>query len=448
MTESVGPDLSYFWRELLEASIVLQRPVVQIQLGVIVVAMAIAWLLSRLIWLRIGRPLPKLGSAEQAKSQISWRQYGIAAARYLSTPTLGLVTVSLLRTLFEQWGWFAGYLADSLTVLGEFWVYRLFISFLFLGLPASFARRSRQIFFGPLFFFYEAGRVLGWFFDLSALSQVTLVNLFDEPVRLEAAFVTVAGLYFWTVGVFFLEDLFLTLLRGRSLREPKVVQVVSLLTRYSLIGLGIVLVFGYVGVSSSAVAAITGGLSVGIGFGLKEVIGNFVSGIWLLFEGALKPGDIVKVDGQVSQVVKLGIRATTVQVVQDNSEEIIPNQTFFTQNVSTFTGSNSLMALSLVVGASYSCSPSEVVAVLREVADQNPKVLANPAPRAFALGFGESSVDFELKFWIDDPLTFKVMTSQLVCEVWQAFAKNGIEIPYPQRDLNVRALPETNGVES
>ena len=126
-------------------------------------------------------------------------------------------------------------------------------------------------------------------------------------------------------------------------------------------GLGIALIFGYVGFSPTALAAITGGLSVGIGFGLKEVISNFVSGIWLLFEGALKTGDTIIVEGKMSIVKKLGIRATTVLVDMDHSEEIIPNQIFFTQNISTYTGSNTLIKRSVFVGASYECSPLKVI---------------------------------------------------------------------------------------
>jgi small-conductance mechanosensitive channel len=256
---------------------------------------------------------------------------------------------------------------------------------------------------------------------------------------LESAFITVTGLYFWIIGASLLEKLLFNLFLNRNVQDTRVRQIISLLLRYFLIGLGIVLIFGYAGISPTALAAITGGLSVGIGFGLKEVISNFVSGIWLLFEGALKAGDIITIEGKMSKVNKLGIRATTVQVIQDNSEEIIPNQTFFTQNVSTLTGSNQLVRRSLIVGASYKCSPPKVVKILLQVAKEHPKVLKYPEPQAFALGFGDSSIDFELKFWIDDPLMFKPVTSQLVCNIWQAFADNDIEIPYPQRDLHIRS---------
>jgi potassium efflux system protein len=184
---------------------------------------------------------------------------------------------------------------------------------------------------------------------------------------------------------------------------------------------------------------------VGIGFGLKEVISNFVSGIFLIFEGALKPDDVISINNEMSQVKKFGIRATTVQVIKDNSEKIIPNQVFFTEEVTTFTGSDNLMYRSVVVGANYNCDPQQVIRVLLEVADNNSNILTYPRPVVFALEFGDSSINFELKFWIDDPLIGKRVISSLICDIWKAFKKNHIEIPYPQRDLHlINGIQENN----
>jgi small-conductance mechanosensitive channel len=177
---------------------------------------------------------------------------------------------------------------------------------------------------------------------------------------------------------------------------------------------------------------------VGIGFGLQQIVSNFISGILLLFEGVLRPGDVINVDGDTCQVKKLGIRATTVLKTSDNSEQIIPNQTFFTQNVTTFTGSDRLVCLYLQVGASYNCDPQKVMDILIQVACQHPGVLKVPSPSAVLISFSESSLDFELSFWLDDPLIGKTITSELGCAIWKAFAENGIEIPFPQQDIHIR----------
>ena len=439
MSEQTILNLNYLWTELIKVGIVLQRPAVQIQILAMGLSILLAWLISKVLWIQLQRLFPKLSQFELSKLRLSWQQYGAALVRHLLTPTLSLLAVSGLRIGFEQSGWFAGYLSDGIRVLWYLWFYRLFLLSLYAIFPSNSVSRYRQRFFAPLFVLWITGIILGWFLELQKVSQVSLIKLFGQSVTLESAFITVTGLYFWIIGASLLEKLLFNLFLNRNVQDTRVRQVISLLLRYFLIGLGIVLIFGYAGISPTALAAITGGLSVGIGFGLKEVISNFVSGIWLLFEGALKAGDIITIEGKMSKVNKLGIRATTVQVIQDNSEEIIPNQTFFTQNVSTLTGSNQLVRRSLIVGASYKCSPPKVVKILLQVAKEHPKVLKDPLPQAFALGFGDSSIDFELKFWIDDPLIALSVTSELVCQIWQAFADNDIEIPYPQRDLHIRS---------
>ena len=439
MLEQTVLNFNYLWEELVKAGIVLQRRAVQIQILGIAFSILLAWLISKASRSQFRRRLPKLNQLKISELKLSSDRYAAPLFSYLLTPTLSLIGVSLLEIWFEQWGWFAGYLSEGITVLRYFWFYRLFVVSLYAFFPLNAISHYRYYFFAPLFFLFVSGRILSWFLDLQALSQVSFIKLFGQPITLKAVFIIIAGLYFWIVGAYLLEKLLVQVFLGRNFSNPGVMQVISLLLRYFLIGLGIVLIFGYVGVNPTALAAITGGLSVGIGFGLKEVIGNFVSGIWLLLEGALKPGDIFTINGKMSKVTKLGIRATTVQMRADNSEEIIPNQTFFTQSVSTLTGSDRIVVRSLIIGASYRCSPPKVINILLQVARQNPQVLKEPSPQAFALGFGDSSIDFELRFWLDDPWIDKTVTSSLVCAVWQAFAENNIEIPYPQRDLHIRS---------
>ena len=439
MVNTTPLPLSQLWEELLKVSIFFQRPVVQRQFAAILITTLAVWAVSRWIWFHLRQRYPQLKVDENCNQRLGWRQYSLALIQYLSTPTLIFIAVSFVTLLFKQAGWIAGYLTDSLEIIGTFWLYRLFVGSLFSVLPINFVKRAHILFLGPLFCIFVVCSLLDWFFDLRELARVNVLNLFGEPILLKAVFISILGLYFWNVGVLLFESLLLTIFQHKGFQDSRIRQVVSLILRYFLIGLGIVLICGYVGVSPTAVAAISGGLSVGLGFGLKEVISNFVSGIWLLFEGALKPGDIIKINDNISKVIRLGVRATTVQVVKDNSEEIIPNQIFFTQNVSTLTGSNNLVFLSLVVGAHYDCSPPKVIEVLLSVAHKHPQVLETPPPSAFALNFGDSSIDYELKFCIADPLIFKVVTSELICEVWQAFADHDIEMPYPQRDLHIRS---------
>ncbi|GBF81881.1 mechanosensitive ion channel family protein [Aphanothece sacrum] len=440
-------DVSYFWEEWLKITIVLQRPAVQVQLLAIALSIILVWFISRWLWYQFCQRFPKSSQFCQQNSQLYWQQCGAALFHYLIPPLLCLLIVNLLKIVFFHQGLFLGYLTDSIKLLGIYCFYRIFLIFLYTLFDRVKVKYYHHRFFAPLFFIFILTKIINIFTNLETLSQISLIKLFGDSVTLATVFITLGGLYFWIVGCLLLEELLFCIFSFKINNNPKIIQAISLILRYFLIGLGIVLIFGYVGVSSTAIAAITGGLSVGIGFGLKEVISNFVSGIWLLFEGALKPEDIISIDNEMSQVKKLGIRATTVQVIRDNSEKIIPNQVFFIQDITTFTGSNSLICCSLIVGASYQCNPDRVLGILLKVADSNEKILKSPNPIAFAINFGESSIDFELRFWIDNPLSKKIVTSNLICEIWQTFKENNIEIPYPQRDLHIRNGTQENNSE-
>ena len=442
MPEQTVFNFNYLWEELVKDGIILQRPAVQIQILGMAGSILLAWLISQWIWVQFRRHFPKVSQFKVGETKVSWQQYGLILGPYLLIPTLSLIEVSLLRSWFVQQGWFAGYLSEGIELLWIYWFYRLFLVSLYALFPANAVSLYSCRFFAPLFWLFATERILNWFSESQELSRVIFIELFGKPVNLRKTFITIAGLYFLIVGTSILEQFlfpFFLTSNDQEDTEELQVQAASLILRYFIIGLGIVLLFGYLGVNPTALAAITGGLSVGIGFGLKEVISNFISGIWLLFEGALKPGDIINVEGNMSRVTKLSIRATTVRILKDNSEEIIPNQTFFMQNVSTWTGSDRLIRRSLIVGAGYQCNPAKVIEILLQVAQEHPRVLKYPIPLAFAIGFGDSSIDFELKFWIDDPLIGMTVTSDLVCAVWQAFADKDIEIPYPQRDLHLRS---------
>ena len=439
MPEQTVIGSSYLWTELVKVGMILQRPAVLLQFLAIVLSFFLARYAYKWIWFKLQQHFPLLKHQELRDTRFSgWKYVGVESLRNLLWPILILFVLGVFVLLFQQFGLFTGYLREGILLAVYLSFYRLLLVSLYSRFSNNTVNYYRRRLLSPLFYLFSTWIVLDLFVDLEDLFKAPLIDLFGETITLLQPFVLIVGLYFWLTATAIIEKLSIQVLGDKKLRDPRLKQILSLFIRYCLIGLGIVILFQYVGISPTAIAAITGGLSVGIGFGLREIISNFVSGIWLLFEGALKPGDVIIVNNKLSQVTKLGMRATTVQVIQDNSEDIIPNQTFFTQNISTFTGSNALAAHSLVVGAPYQCDPAKVTDILLQVVQQNDRILEWPTPQVFALQFGESSIDFELKYWIENPLTHKSVTSQLVCEIWQAFAKNSIEIPYPQRDLHIR----------
>lgn len=210
-------------------------------------------------------------------------------------------------------------------------------------------------------------------------------------------------------------------------------RAMALMIRYLVVAMGIVWALDRIGFNRTAILAVAGGLSVGLGFGIKEVFSNFVSGLWLLFEGSVRPGEVLVIDGDPCEVRSLGLRAAVLWRNRDNAELVIPNQTFFTTTTTTYTGSDSLRRTQVLVGAAYHHDPAEVLALLESTALQVAGVLPTPTPKALILQYGAYSVDYALRFWIANPMDNVSICSEVQAGIWRAFRDRDIEIPFPQQ---------------
>jgi len=181
---------------------------------------------------------------------------------------------------------------------------------------------------------------------------------------------------------------------------------------------------------------------VGLGFGVKEVFSNFISGLWLLIEGAVRPGAVMMIEGDACEVRQLGLRATLLWRDRDNAELLIPNQSFFTQAATTYTGSDRLRRCEVLVGVAYRHDPAEVIALLQATGGSVSRVLANPAPSALLLSYGDSAINYALRFWIANPMEGGGICSQVNQAIWQAFQRQGIEIPFPQQVQHTTRLED------
>jgi small-conductance mechanosensitive channel len=210
-------------------------------------------------------------------------------------------------------------------------------------------------------------------------------------------------------------------------------KAMELMLRYAVVGLGLVAVAVQLGLNPTALIAIAGGLSVGLGFGIKEVFSNFVSGLWLLFEGSVRPGEVLMLDGDPCEVRRLGLRATLLWRDRDNAELLVPNQTFFTEAATTYTASDRMRRSQVEVGAAYHHDPGEVIALLEATALAVPRVLQQPAPKALLLSYGDSAINYALRFWIANPMDNVGICSEVNQAIWHAFKRQNIEIPFPQQ---------------
>ena len=210
-------------------------------------------------------------------------------------------------------------------------------------------------------------------------------------------------------------------------------RAMALMIRYAAVAIVIVWALDHVGFNRTAILAVAGGLSVGLGFGIKEVFSNFISGLWLLFEGSVRPGEVLFIDGYPCEVRSLGLRAAVLWRDRDNAELVIPNQTFFTNTTVTYTGSDTLRRSQVLVSAAYHHDPEKVIALLEATARSQSRVLPTPAPKGLLLRYGDSSIDYALRFWIANPMDNVSICCDVHAGIWQAFRDRNIEIPFPQQ---------------
>jgi potassium-dependent mechanosensitive channel len=216
--------------------------------------------------------------------------------------------------------------------------------------------------------------------------------------------------------------------------------------RYVTAGLGIVIATHLLGVKWSSVQWLIAALGVGLGFGLQEIVANFVSGLIVLGERPIRIGDVVTVGETSGAVTRIRARATVI-TDWDNKEVLIPNKAFITERVINWTLSSQTTRLLLKIGVAYGTDPARAQEVLAQVVRANPDVLADPAPSVFFTGFGESSLDFQIRAFVGETAKRLRVTHELNTAISRALAAAGIEIPFPQRDVHIRSAAGPGGFE-
>jgi small-conductance mechanosensitive channel len=208
--------------------------------------------------------------------------------------------------------------------------------------------------------------------------------------------------------------------------------------QYLLFVGGAIVALEFVGISLSGLAVIFGFLSVGIGFGLQNVTSNFVSGLIVLFERPIRVGDRITVGDTEGNVTAINLRSTTVRTI-NNISIIVPNSSFISENVINWSHSDTRVRMDIDVGVSYDSDLETVLRCLQEVGEESSNVLKDPPPSVLHIGFGDSAWDMRLRCWVSSPQGRTIVRSELNCAIVRKFRENGIEIPFPQRDLHVRS---------
>jgi len=210
----------------------------------------------------------------------------------------------------------------------------------------------------------------------------------------------------------------------------------SSLLHYVVLAVGFVAAIALLGVDLSKITVLAGAFSVGIGFGLQSIVNNFVSGLIVLFERPIDKGDSVEIGNLRGTVQRIGIRASVVRTFQ-GADIIVPNSQFISEKVTNWTHGDRSMRIELPVGVNYATPPKKAIAVLEATARAHPEVVREPAPQVIFVGFGDSSINFEVRAWTDEFANALRIRTDLASAVYDAINEAGMSFPFPQREVRL-----------
>lgn len=269
--------------------------------------------------------------------------------------------------------------------------------------------------------------------------KTSLLHLGGMPVTIEAVLkiVVLLLLLFYLSGklrIFIADRLLL-----RTRMELGARQAVGSIVRYLVVVVGFVVILQTAGIDLTALNVLAGAVGIGLGFGLQNIVNNFISGLIILFERPIKVGDRIVVGEVEGDVTHIGGRSTTV-VTNDNISIIVPNSKFITEDVVNWSHNNRKVRFKVPVSVAYGTDSDLVSRLLLEVAGNNPDVLQDPPPGTRLMEFGDHGLKFELRVWSTTLIHKKgLLISNLNTAIYKIFTAHGIEIPYPQLDLRLRS---------
>ena len=210
--------------------------------------------------------------------------------------------------------------------------------------------------------------------------------------------------------------------------------------KFALVAAAILFGLSTVGIDLTAFAVLGGAIGVGIGFGMQKIFSNFISGFILLLDKSIKPGDTINVVGQYGKVETLSARYVSV-ITRDGIEHLVPNEEMIINRVENWSYSHNNLRLKIPIGIHYKSDVNKAIELCLEAAANVKRVMTLPKSVCLLKGFGDSSVDLEIRIWIKDPMNgCSNVKSEVLLGVWEKFHEHGIEIPYPQRDLHLRSI--------
>jgi small-conductance mechanosensitive channel len=395
-----------------------------IELGIIAVGIIVAWFVSRRLQVLIAK------HEEKSKSK----------AKRILFFTLGRLIFPLL--LFGWVGIFAiGFaifkqdwpvLLTAINLVGAWFIIRLGSSFIENPLI------SRTV--ASVIWVIAALNITGYLTPVVDFLDQTKIELGQTTVSLYAIVSSLISIAIFLWIAFALIKLVDNILKSSKNISLSARALLSKTFKFTLVAAAFIFGLGAVGIDLTAFAVLGGAIGVGIGFGLQKIFSNLISGFILLLDKSIKPGDTINVAGQYGRVETLSSRYVSV-ITRDGIEHLVPNEEMIISRVENWSYSHDNLRLRIPVGVHYKSDVKKAIELCLEAAADVKRVMMLPKPACLMKGFGDSSVDLEIRIWIRDPMSgCSNVKSEVLLGVWDKFHEHGIEIPYPQRDLHLRSI--------
>ena len=424
----------------------LERPVVQNQLMAFVVIFALSWLLPAPLGALLNHLITRQERISTRRQKLGlpvnkWRTHllrWLRGAQLLLFPIVGWVLIQLTMRYFASRDWPLGLLDRLATIFWLLFIYQVVGTLLVGSMSTEKAREYRRRLVMPAFIILVTISLSVGLDGAFPIARIVLFSVGNAPLTVSTIGTAALALYATFAIGWLTKELLSNVVLPRAKLDSGVSNIVAIISRYTVLAIGILTAISILGVDLSTFAIVGGGLSVGIGFGLQDLIANFISGILLLFERTLRPGDVIEVAGQRGRVAEMRMRSAVLRT-GENVDVYVPNKTLLTSVVADYTNFKLATRKTINIGVSYDSNPIQVRDTLQEVVESHGLVLKEPAPEVFFTGFGSFTLDFEVIVSISETGRPAQILSDLHFMIFREFSKRGIEIPIPQQDFNLRA---------
>lgn len=415
---------------LANTQYLIHTPAFWSQVGVLILAASGAMLVHQ----TLGQSIT---TRSEERPDLAMRRMALKTLQRILFPISMLLGVLAGRALMTHWERPVTLLELAVPLLTSMAAIRILVYFLRKAFQPSPAVKAWENLIALSIWIVVALHLLGWLpAVLAALDEVAL------DIGTHHISVLAVGKLILSVALLWVLALWLAALIENRISQTEYVNIsmrVALvkLSKFILLVLAFLLALNVVGIDLTALTVFGGALGVGLGFGLQRIASNFISGFIVLFDRSIRPGDVITIDNTFGWVQELHARYVVVRD-RDGVERLIPNETLITTEVINWSYTDRNVRLKIPVSISYANEPEQAMQILLASASANSRVLAEPAPAARLMNFGDNGIELELRVWIQDPEAgLANVRSDINIAIWRAFKQAGIVIPYPQRDLHI-----------